>query len=61
MDKILLNDGNQIPVIGFGPGGAGYSAKYKKSPKSKFIALSQRVWNKFISRPLILAYERTHE
>lgn len=53
MDKILLNDGNQIPVIGFGPGGAGYSAKYKKSPKSKFIALSQRVWNKFISRPLI--------
>ena len=53
MDKIKLNNGTEIPVIGFGPGGAGYSAKYKNLPTNKIMNYTQRAWNKFISRPAV--------
>ena len=41
---IVLNNGVEIPVIGNGPGGLGYSAKYK--PDNKFGYLSERICNK---------------
>ena len=51
MEKITLNDGNQIPVLGFGPGIAGYSTKHKRLSNNNFISFSQRALNKFFFRP----------
>ena len=42
---ITLNNGVEIPVIGNGPGGLGYSAKYNPS-NNKFNHLVKRVCNK---------------
>lgn len=51
MERIELDNGIKIPVIGFGPGGAGYSAKFKRASKNKILSLIQRAWNKIIVRP----------
>lgn len=53
MNKLILNNGVAIPAIGFGPGIAGYSAKYKKTPANEIVSLAQRAWNKFVVRPEI--------
>lgn len=53
MEKIKLNNDIKIPVIGFGPGGVGYSDKYKNIKKNKVYKYTQGVWNKFIKQPAI--------
>jgi diketogulonate reductase-like aldo/keto reductase len=44
--KITLNNNNEIPVIGYGPGILGYSAQYKIG-NLKLLSLIQRSYNKF--------------
>lgn len=50
MDTITLANGQQMPVIGFGPGIMGYTAKYSKR-KRGIWSIPGRAWNKFIKRP----------
>ncbi len=45
----LLQDG-KIPSIGIGPGGMGYSPKYK-TPKSGILHFCDKVYNKLYRRP----------
>ena len=42
--------GNRIPPIGIGPGGMGYSDKYKKK-KSGLSLFCNKVYNKLYGRP----------
>lgn len=53
MDKLLLSNGVEIPMIGYGPGGAGYSPKYKQRPTNKIMSFFDRAYSKFIIRPKI--------
>ena len=48
MDKIV--SGLNIPPIGIGPGGMGYSPKYK-TPKSGIFLFCDKVYNKLYRRP----------
>lgn len=47
-----LENGDEIPTIGIGPGIMGYSARYQKSKKG-IILFFDKVYNKLIRRPIL--------
>lgn len=50
--KIKLNNGVEIPLLGFGPGGIGYSP-HPKPIHTGMLNIYNRVYNKFIGRKLL--------
>lgn len=52
MDINELLQNGKIPQIGFGPGGMGYTAQYKK-PKIGMALFCEKVYNKFYRRPMM--------
>jgi len=49
--EFVLNDGNKIPAIAFGPGGAGYSPKVRLRERGFIENFCYRVYNKLYGRP----------
>jgi diketogulonate reductase-like aldo/keto reductase len=49
VQTVRLNNNKEIPVIGNGPGGLGYSAKYRQD-KNPIVHFAQRVYNKFYNK-----------
>lgn len=50
MDSILLSNGIRVPAIGFGPGGCGYSARYRP-PQGDVSYFLYRVYRKLVLHP----------
>lgn len=53
MLEYTLNNGVKIPSLGIGPGGVGYSPKYKIENTNSFLIFCNKAYNKFIHRPKI--------
>lgn len=53
MLEYTLNNGVKIPSLGIGPGGVGYSPKYKNENTNLFLNFCNKAYNKFIHKPKI--------